>query len=218
MPRNNYSIYDDPSAIDPTAPSNPFDNGGGGSTGVGNGGGYTGGTGGNTGNWTSPKDFPRDPYSQVNLNSWWGQLPFYMEKQFLNLVNRDSGLYKDFQQNLMKSLGGQFSTNSLLGMNLAMGGGGFGGSQFLANEKMKQIQGKVADTAVGATDQFYQGMQGQAGSMLNLMLQDRTALYNRDTQKMLAEMNKPDFWSEFGKGLFGLGSSALGGWASNWGR
>lgn len=208
----NYSIYDDsPENIDNSNPYNPND------VGVGYGGGGYGGGGYGGGGAFSPVDLPKNPYSQVDLGSWWGQLPFYMEKQFLNFANRDSGLYSDFQKSLMKSLGGQFSTNSLLGLSMA-GGGGYGGSQFLANEKMKQLAGKVADTAVNATDQFYQNMQGQAGNMLNLMLQDRTALYNRDTQKMLAEMNKPGFWEELGKGLFGLGSSALGGWASNWGK
>lgn len=213
MAINNYlsrSVLDDPSEIEPTFPKPPSD------VGVGSGGGSTGtsGGGGNynySGKGFTPNEFPKNPYSTVNLDSWWGQLPFYMEKSFLNLVNRDSGLYSDFQKNLMKTLGGQFSTNSLLSAGMGRGGS-YGSSQFLANEQMKQMQGKASDYAIGATDQFYTGMQGQATSLLNLMLQDRTALYNKDTQKMLAEMNQPSFWSEFGKGLMNMGGSALGGW------
>jgi len=106
-------------------------------------------------------------------SSWWGQLPYYTENLFLGAQNRGSGLYSDFQNQLMKSLGGQFSTNSLLGMGLGMGGGEFGGSQLLANEKMKQMQGKMSDIAVGATDQFYSGMQDKAFNLLQLMFGDR---------------------------------------------
>lgn len=215
MPRNNYfSIYDDsPDAIDPNSPTPPFvgDGGSGGSSGNGSGGGYGGGSGNGSGGSVSSKNYPKDPYSNVDLNTWWGQLPFYLEKGFLETVNRDSGLYKNFQSQLMKTLGGQFSTNSLLGLNMGTGGD-YGSSQFLANEKMKQLQGRISDTAVGATDQFYSGMQQQGTSLLNLMLQDRTALYNRDAQKMIAELNQPSGWDKFWGALGGLGGAAIKKW------
>ena len=212
----NRGVTDDPYAIDPSNPPNNPNDGtgtGGGGNGGGTGGstgGYGSGTGGrqgydNTGGGSGGNTsggWRKNPWSpEMQSGAWWGQLPYYMEKSFLEMKDRGSNLYTSFQNQLMKSLGGQFSTNSLLGMNLAMGGGGFGGSQFLANEKMKQMQGKASDTAVGATDQFYSGMQGQAGSMLNLMLQDRTSLWSSDTQKRLAEMGQSDIWTEMIKGL-----------------
>lgn len=123
-------------------------------------------------NYTSDM-LPKSPYSPTTqAGQWWGQAPFYLEKSFLNMMDRGSGLYQDFQQDLMKTLGGQFSANSLLSAGMGRGGG-YGSSQFLANEQMKQMQGRASDYAVEATDKFYTGMQGQAQSLLELMFGDR---------------------------------------------
>lgn len=151
--------------------------------------------------------YPKDPLSPIQEpNQFWGQLPYYLEKSFLDIVNRSSPLYSQFQKNLQQSLAGSSSPNSFLALNLATGGG-FQGSQYLANQKAQQQAGRNSDTAVNATDEFYTGMQDKAGGLLGLMLQDRQGLMSNELKEKLAELvaNGQD------SGLWGALGSLLGG-------
>ena len=143
------------------------------------------------------------------------------------IANPNSDIYKNFRKGLTSTLAGANSTNALLAMVMAQGG-----SWTQAQEKIKALQSKINDSAIQGTDQFYQGMQGQANSLYTTGLnstQNMAQYYGNlnlnykqlAQQQYMYEDSQPSFFDNLLKPISAAasyaGGSALYNWMKGWG-
>ena len=135
------------------------------------------------------------------------------QSRFNELSNPESGLYKSFQSSLTKTLNNSTpTTDSLLGVALAMGGD-YGGSSVIANKQREAAEGRNREAASGATQGYFNQNQGLASSALGGFTQNeqfgRSLIENARQFNESLQFQK-DQQPTFGTNLLNIASSVAG--------
>ena len=120
--------------------------------------------------------------------------------QYRQLSNPNSQYYGKAYSNLRNTLNASSpTTNSLLGIQMAMGGS-YKGSLAGANKQRRAIETRNSETAMQGTNQLYVNSQGMAGNML----QGAQSAYEY-------EDSQPGFWDYLASPLATMAGAAAPG-------
>ena len=131
-----------------------------------------------------------------------------LNNEYEKYSDPDSEYYQTFRKDLTRDLTEAVSPDSLLGALMAAGGG-YQGSQAIANQQYKAAQGRIKDYAGRATKDFYRQNQGIVTGIIgmkndnNKWKQDfleRRRQYNEQNNNLIPQ-------------VLNIGAGILGGWA-----